>query len=273
MDAYDVQSESIHPKTNYPFINYANKPVMIYYFVDPFCCECWSIEKSIKKMTLTYGAFFNVRPIISHLFFSSDSCSDHRYPIDQMSAYQLSIGVKAATLQGNKAGRVFLRNVQDIIFLYGKIDSVDDVLLEAAARTPPLDINEFKKDLFSPSAEKAYKRDVELIQDMNVRHFPTLLFYSQYIEDHSVKISGLHSYETYDYVLKKMLQTNTDAARQKVPSLEVFLKNYKRVQTEEIAFIFELSIKDAETKLKKLQLQQKVNKVEHNGKSFWEFQD
>lgn len=270
MDAYDVQNNTPHPSTNYPFIKFINKPVMIYYFIDPICKECWTIEKSIKKLTMKYGAFFNVRPIISHLFGTPNSHCKNRFPMNQWDSYYISIGIKAAALQGNKAGRDFLRNIQELIFLYQTDESTEVVLYEAAFQAN-LDINEFKNDLFSPSALKAYQGDMHLIQEMEVEQFPTLVFFSQHIEDYSIKVSGLESYETYAYLLKKMIQSNTNT-KQRIPPLEIYLKSYRRVQTEEVAFIFEIPIKIAENKLKKLQLERKVKKVESNGKTFWEYQ-
>ena len=269
MDAYDIQNNTAHSSTNYPFVKFINKPVMIYYFIDPLCKECWTIEKSIKKLTMKYGAFFNVRPIISHFFSVPTSHCKDRFPMDQWNSYYISIGIKAAALQGNKASRDFLRNIQELIFIYQTIDSTEEVLYEAAIQAN-LDISEFKNDLFSPSALKAYQGDMRLIQEMEVNQFPTLVFFSQHIEDYSIKISGLQSYETYAYLLKKMLQSNTNT-KQKIPPLEIYLRNYKRVQTEEVAFIFDLTIIEAENKLKKLQLKQKVKKVESNGRTFWEY--
>jgi len=270
MDAYYVQSESTHTSTNYPFIKFINKPVMIYYFVDPFCYDCWSLEASIKKMTMKYGALFNVRPIISHLF-NEIRTSDRIVP-NHWDRYYVSLGIKAAALQGNKVGRDFLRNIQETIFLYDSSEDIESILFNAA-KYVGVDLNEFQDDFFASSTKNAYQGDMQLTQEMEVKQYPTLVFFSQYIEDYSIKISGLQSYETYTYILKKMLQSNTDTTKQNIPPLEIFLKNYSRVKVEEVAFIFDLSINDAEKKLKELQLNQKVKKMEVNGKIVWEYID
>ncbi|MEI3607845.1 DsbA family protein [Pseudogracilibacillus sp. SE30717A] len=270
MDAYDVQNETTHSSTIYPFIKFVNKPVLIYYFVDPFCYDCWSIENSLKKMTMNYGGFFNVRPIISHTFCAKMNRSKKRYLFEQSSRYYLSLGIKAAGLQGNKAGRDFLRNIQEELFLYQKSETADDIMYQAAIQSQ-LDINEFTTDLTSSTARNAYQRDIRLIEEMDVTYFPTFVFLSQYIDDYSVKVSGLHSYESYVYVLKTMLQTNLHTKQQNIPPLEIYLRNYKRVQAEEVAFIFDLSLREAEKQLKKLQLEQKVKRVVGNNKVYWEY--
>jgi len=270
MDTYYVQSEST-PRANYPSINFIHKPVMIYYFVNPVCELCWSIEVILKKMAIQYGSLFNIRPIISNIFTDSiNRCTTNRLQIWQGNNRSfLSVGIKAAALQGNKAGRDFLKHIQEAIFLYGTTNSIEDMLLKAAKHAN-LDMSEFQQDLFSPSARKAFQGDIQLIQEMDVNQFPTFVFFSQYIEDHSIKISGIHSYETYVYVLKNMVPT-IDHSMSTMPTIEKYLKKYIRVQTNEIAFIFNLTIKKAECKLKQLQLKQQVKKKEMNGKCFWEY--
>ncbi len=270
MDAYDVQNETTHSSTVYPFVKFTNKPVMIYYFVDPFCYDCWSIESSLKKMTMNYGAFFNIRPIISHTFNGKTNRLKKHSFLEQTSRYYLSLGIKAAGLQGNKAGRDFLRNIQEEIFLYQKFETAEDIMYQASSQSY-IDMNEFTKDLTSSTARKAYQRDIKLIEEMDVTHFPTLVFLSQYIDDYSVKVSGLHSFESYVYVLRTMLQTNPHPTQQNIPPLEIYLRNYKRVLTEEVAFIFDLPLKEAGKQLKKLQLERKVKRVNGNNQVYWEY--
>src|SRR5690625_2943604 len=168
MDAFYVQNESTQ-RTNYPFVKFINKPVMMYYFVDPFCEQCWSIDTIIKKMTMQYGALFNVRPIISNSFAAPNNRTVEQKRITQRSCKSLlSVGIKAAALQGNKAGRDFLRSIQDALFLYESKESVEEILFFAAEQAN-LDIHEFKKDLYSSSAKKAFQGDLRLIKEMDVK--------------------------------------------------------------------------------------------------------
>ncbi|MBB6453056.1 hypothetical protein HNQ94_001504 [Salirhabdus euzebyi] len=51
--------------SQYGFIDLLNKPVEIYVFIDPLCPECWSLEPILKKLTIEYGRFFKLRPIVS----------------------------------------------------------------------------------------------------------------------------------------------------------------------------------------------------------------
>src|SRR5690625_1474460 len=102
MVAYHVQNESINSNTTYPYIDLIYKPIMIYYFVDPFCQQCWNLEPLFKKMTMEYGVYFNVRPIIGHMFNDApnrvlelnnqETVSNYNH----LNKYYGSIGMKAA---------------------------------------------------------------------------------------------------------------------------------------------------------------------------------
>ncbi|MBO1002969.1 DsbA family protein [Pseudogracilibacillus auburnensis] len=275
MDAYHVHSESTRSNVNHPFINFFHKPIMIYYFVDPFCQQCWELERYMKKLTMEYGAFFNVRPIISHIYNESphrllDKKEENHiiHNGDHLNKYYGFISIKAAALQGNKAGRDFLRSVQEAIFLYNKNESIHDILAHSVENTN-LDIREFENDLLSSSAKKAYESDIQLMHEMDVNQYPTLVFFSQHNEEYSVKVSGLQTYDAYTFVLKKML--HFELTNFSKPTIEACFIQYGRLQTEEIAFIFDLSEKEAEKKLKQLQLMQKVKQVVINGILFWEY--
>ena len=36
------------------------KPIKIVYFTDPICSSCWGIEPQLRKLKLTYSAFFDI---------------------------------------------------------------------------------------------------------------------------------------------------------------------------------------------------------------------
>src|SRR5690625_5795794 len=68
MNAFLFNNKSTQTSSNYTPIDYINKPVIIYYFINPFCDTYWDIEPILKKLTMEYGAFCSIRPVISHLF-------------------------------------------------------------------------------------------------------------------------------------------------------------------------------------------------------------
>src|SRR5699024_4703398 len=127
------------------------------------------------------------------------------------------------------------------------------------AKKAGLDIDEFKSDLYSLPARKAFLCDMKIADEMNVNQLPTLVFFSQIVEDHTVKISGIQTYDTYVYILKKMLKK--DPFPTKKPPLEDFLKHYGMVSLKEVAIVYDWSLEEASLKLKQLKLMQIAKKV------------
>src|SRR5699024_12271540 len=98
--------------------------------------------------------------------------------------YTILLAMKAAALQGNKTCRDYLRHIQDYLFLYNDNTDVDAIIHKACNNTN-IDTHEFERDLYSVSAKKAYESDQKLVEEMEVQHFPALVFLSQHIEDYS----------------------------------------------------------------------------------------
>src|SRR5699024_3125898 len=192
MKAFFMNQPSSEKNVNYPPADYINKPIIIYYFIDPFCETGWDIEPILKKITMEYGAFCSIRPVVSH--------SSSHVKSKQINDVFTTKG-NYTILQGNKTGRDYLRHIQDYLFLYKDNTDVDAIIRKACNNTN-IDTHEFERDLYSVSAKKAYESDQKLVEEMEVQHFPTLVFLSQHIEDYSMKVSGVHHYETYTYILE-----------------------------------------------------------------------
>ncbi|WP_026571101.1 MULTISPECIES: ClpXP adapter SpxH family protein [Sediminibacillus] len=266
----------------YGFFDLLKKPVEIYVFVDPLCPECWSLEPSLKKLSIEYGRFFTIRPILSgHLtVLNKDkfdkpkklkdiwertasrtgmSCDGDLWLENPINLPWLaSIAIKAAELQGKKAGRNFLRKVQEKLFL-NKRDISDEATLVECAREVNLDVQEFTQDLYSNSAKKALQCDLKLTQEMEVEYIPTMVFFNESEEEGGLKVSGLYPYDIYVKVLKQMLQMDPPPAKK--PELEEFISYYGFVGNKEISVVYDWSKEKTEKEMKKLQLKQMVEKV------------
>lgn len=254
-----------------PLAHSSFKPIIIYFFVNPFCHDCWKMEPFIKKLTLEYGEHFILRPILSHLLDGTSIIVDNHKTLqnnENLNNYYLLIGIKAAALQGNKASRDFLQTMQEEFFQNDmKEIDVDDILLQCAKRAN-LDINEFYNDLRSSAAKKAYQCDINLFHEMSVDTYPTLVIHSQSVDDYNIKIEGVQPYDTYVHVLQNMLHEVITPAEK--PDLLNFLNDYGKVQAEEISFIYDHPIKVVNQGLKKLQLQQKVKQITINEHVYWD---
>lgn len=260
-----------YPNTSekYRNLKFRQKPIEIYVFIDPLCPKCWSLDAYLKKLSIEFGRFFTIRPIISNhlrIIDGNDSLTEHDESVTFFPSVTLAI--KAAELQGNNAGRAFLRKIQETFFLKAKNIYDINVLMHCAIEAK-LDITEFKRDLYSISAKKAFQSDIKITKEMRVKDTPTIVFFNQVAEDEGVKIVGLNSYDIYLLILKEMLQRDPIPAEK--PPLEDFLAYYEFVSNQEVALIFDYSFEEIERTMKRLQLKQKVKKVTENEETYWEY--
>lgn len=268
----------------YSFFDLAHKTIEIYVFIDPLCYECWSIEPYLKKLSIEFGRFFTIRPIISaplrsltteqkpakenHESHRENQSNDENVDQHHVSFPWVGLAIKAAELQGNNAGRTFLRKLQVKYFIKNKDISDKSVLIDCATESK-LDVQEFKNDLFSESAKRAFQCDLKLKKEMDVDETPTIVFFNQDIEDHGIKISGIHPYKIYVQILSEMLQQEPVPADK--PPLEDFLAYFNVVSTEDVSIVYDWNISEAERKLKKLQLKQVVKKISSGKNIFWKY--
>ncbi|MHA6251706.1 ClpXP adapter SpxH family protein [Oceanobacillus sp. CAU 1775] len=265
------------PKNYNSYMNYVKKPVEIYVFIDPFSEVCWSLQTFLKKLTMEYGRFFTFRTIVSNPLTvleneklnnksALEAIAENSATYDIDEPWLTSLAIKAAELQGKRAGKNFLNRIQESLFLEKKNISNLDTLLECASEAN-IDMQEFEKDIFSTSAKRAYECDMRLTNEMNVDYFPTIVFFNQMVEEHGIKVSGLYPYEIYEQVLSDALQY------QPIPStklpLEVFVNQYSIVSSKELAIIYDWPIERIKREMKKLQFKQKVEMISSDYGVYW----
>ncbi|WP_305792001.1 ClpXP adapter SpxH family protein [Halobacillus sp. Marseille-Q1614] len=287
-----LNSSNEQPGTSSGFFDLLKRPVEMYVFIDPLCPECWSLEPVIKKLTIEYGRFFTLRPILSGNLASLQKCSSGKpeklkkvwdntasrtgmccdgdvwieNPVS--SPLVTALAVKAAELQGKKAGMRFLRKIQEYVFLEKQDISNEEVLISCAEKSR-LDVSEFKKDLHSESAQKALQCDIKLTREMDVDSAPSIVLFNESEEDAGLKITGSYSYDVYVKVLKEMLQKDPKPAKK--PSLEDFLNHYKFVANKEVAVVYDWTEQQARREMGKLVLKQKAREVPVKHGAFWEY--
>src|SRR5699024_4740872 len=58
-------SGDTYTSETYSYVDVMQKPVEIYVFIDLLCPECWSLESYLRKISVEYGRYFTLRPILS----------------------------------------------------------------------------------------------------------------------------------------------------------------------------------------------------------------
>ncbi|WNS76878.1 ClpXP adapter SpxH family protein [Bacillus sp. DTU_2020_1000418_1_SI_GHA_SEK_038] len=268
------------------------KPLELYMFIDPLCPECWALEPILKKLMIEYGRYFSIKHVISGRLATLNigrkqtyesmaelwektasrtgmSCDGNLWFENPISSPHLaSVAIKAAELQGRRAGIRFLRKLQEVLFLQKQNVSSLDVLRECA-ESVGLDVPEFISDIHSDSAAKAFQCDLKITAEMDVHEIPTLVFFNENIEDEGIKITGYYPYEVYEQILEEMLLDKPE--RSAPPPLEVFLKYFKFVASKEIAVVYNMTINEVDREMKKLQLKQIVEQIPVKYGMFWKF--
>lgn len=271
----------------YDLIDFIQKPIEIYVFIDPLSPECWSLEPYLKKLIIEYGQYFTIRQIMSgHLKPLSKKKSDKLLYLKDIredtatytkkirnkerttTSQWLALAIKAAELQGMNAGKLFLRKVQEHLFLKDENVFDEDIIIHCAKESN-LDIQEFKTDHYSIFAKRALICDLSLTREMDVDYTPTVVFFNQIAEEQGVKIAGIYSYDIYVLILQEMLQKKPLPAKK--PSLESFLESYGVVSNQEVSIIYDWTPDKADRKMKKLQIKQKVKRMLVKNEVFWKY--
>lgn len=270
------------------------KPLEIYMFIDPLCPECWALEPISKKLQIEYGRYFSLKHVLSGKLAnlnlskkksyeslaemwektasrSGMSCDGSLWletPVD--APYHVSLALKAAELQGRRAGIRFLRKVQELLFLEKQnISNLE--ILKACAESVGLDVEEFAKDMHSETASKAFQNDLQITTEMDVHEIPTLVFFNENVEDEGIKITGSYPYDVYVQILEEML--TEVPVKSSPPPLETFLKLYRFVASKEIAVVYNMTVSQIERELKKLVLKQVVEQIPAKYGTFWRYID
>lgn len=268
------------------------KPIEAFLFIDPLCSDCWTIEPYIIKLLLEYGDYFSLRYILTgkaetatsnpHTwnkpanirFVWEKTSSLHGFSCDgkrtlyhsESSPYICSFAVKAAELQGRKAGAIFLRKLREHFFLH-TIEVPDNDQLLTVAKSSGIDVTEFMHDLHSPSAARAFQCDLKFTNEMHITEIPSIVFFQTNSDAEGIKVAGVYSYPVYVQVLKEMM--NNQLVAKPLPSFEKTIERFEFLTTDEIAFIYDLTHTEAEIELKKLQLKRKVKQYSCERDVYW----
>ena len=249
-----------------------HKPVELYIFIDPLCPKAFAMKGILHKLQLQYEHYFTWRYVLSTELSALNSltnrlkgcCSGDE--LDITHPVLPSIAIKAAELQGKRAGSRYLTKLQQYAALKTKNVNSHSTLLEIAEEVG-LDMNEFAIDFGSKEAARAFQCDLYITREMDVDEVPSIVFFNECIEDEGLKVSGSYQYEVYEHILQEMI--GEELVSQPIPSIEDVFKRYELLTTKEIAEIFSLDYAVAERELKKRMLQQKIERITKDDMTVW----
>ncbi|MCU9612433.1 DsbA family protein [Caldibacillus lycopersici] len=275
------------------FANNENKPLELYLFIDPLCTDCWSLEPIIKKLQIEFGHYFTLTYVLAGKLTrlnqlttktrnckstskSTDKtisrecidCNDILTEVNLSSPFLASISIKAAELQGRRAGVRFLRKLQEYLF-FKNMNITEVHTLINCAKEADLDVEEFIKDIHSVSTSHAFQCDLKITNEMDVTEIPTIVFFNNNVEEAGIKVAGVNPYEIYIEIMSEIL--GKKPLKHPLPPLLSFIQHYHFLTTDEIAFVYNWSPLQVEMEMKKLMLRQEVDKIKSSYGTFWCF--
>lgn len=258
---------------NHTPLSSLSKPIELYVFMDLLSPGSWELQSLIRQLQVKYGHYFSLRFVLSTELNSLNtacqrinSCESHEELVDVSHPVLPSIAVKAAELQGKKAGYRFLLKLQEYALINTKNVCQCSTLQEIAQETG-LDLEEFQSDFLSMEASRAFQSDLCITREMEVDEVPSFVFFNENIEDEGLKVSGTYSLEVYEKILEELLDEKLVC--QQPPSVDDLFHCYHTLTTKEVAAIYHISLNTAECELKKKMLQQKVDRVNGDEFSIW----
>lgn len=230
------------------------------------------MQAMLRKLQLEYEHYFTLRYVLSTQLTNLNCLSNRIKDCDTSTELDIahpvlpSIAIKAAELQGKKAGFRYLTKIQQQAALGTRNINSRATLIDLAKETH-LDMEEFIADFGSKEATRAFQCDLHITHEMEVDEVPSIVFFNECIEDEGLKVSGLYSYDVYEHILQQLI--SEELIPQPIPALDELFNRYSAMTTAEVAEIYSIDEQMAERELKKRMLQQKVERLMSDDLTLW----
>jgi len=266
------------------------KPIKILYFTDPICSSCWIIQPILRKLKLEYDNSIEIFYKMGGLLPSwknydkgiikkpSDAAkhweemsSLHNTPLDGdiwledplQSSYPPSIAFKAAQMQNNNKAVLFLRRLKEMLFLEKKNISKWE-FVQNAALSCGLDSALLLKNM-QYEAKKLFEEDLELSKKLNIRVFPTLIFFDGNLKKHFIE--GAQPYEKFEKIIDDLLPS-LKKKNSEIKPIDLF-SQFNNMTEKEFAFLSNLKIEESNKILLELYKEGKIDKYESKNGTIW----
>jgi 2-polyprenyl-6-methoxyphenol hydroxylase-like FAD-dependent oxidoreductase/predicted DsbA family dithiol-disulfide isomerase len=260
-------------KVTLPLITQLNqkeieKPVIqLLYFTDPVCSTCWLVQPQLRKLSLRYSKYFEIKYHMGGLLPSwqgynsgkiknpndaaehwKEMAEKYNMPISPnvwlesplSSSFPPSIAIKAAQLQNKIKAFHFHRRIKELLFFESKNITDIDLLIETAMEVG-LDRERLIDDIGKMALVK-FEEDLEYAIELNVRVLPTFIFSNQ--QNESIILSGYQEFETLENAILNLYPAAKKDKTIRKP-LELF-QIYQSMTTHEFTYLMDLEKKEAE---------------------------
>ncbi|MEK4714124.1 MULTISPECIES: DsbA family protein [Sporosarcina] len=245
------------------------KKVDLYYVTDPICSHCWALEPVLRKFEAQYGQYVNMHTLMGGLLENWNGFADtanginspadvaehwrevgehSRMPIDGTlwhdnpieSSFIPSRVFKVIHKQSPEIANIFLRRAREALFAFNQNIAQDDILIDLVNKVGLSGV-EIVKQSKLPEAETSLQEDFQLVHQLGVRGFPTIVMLNE--EKKGVKIVGARALEQYTEALQQMLPGEILQPKQQ-SSLQSLIQQEKLLFSREIEEFYAIKEQD-----------------------------
>lgn len=175
----------------------------LFLFVNPLGTYCYRCENELLKFVRNsefkvhyhFLTFHNLQTVNQYMKNQKLPVTDLDLRNDiYMKIYDAALSYKAALLQGKRLGHQFLIELQQQIHQHKRAYSDD--LLEEILNKVEIDKKMFYEDKSSSAVKKAYDRDLQIAQEMNVTHTPSLVIFDNSNQSYGLLLASSITAET-----------------------------------------------------------------------------
>ena len=266
------------------------KVVTITYFTDPICSTCWIIQPLLRKLKLEYDEHIELEYRMGGLLPTWENydkgiikkpadAAQHweevsartEMPLDGdvwledplHSSYPPSIAFKAAQIQDNDKAVLFLRRLQELVFL-DKKNITKWEYIEHAALNSGLDSARLLLDM-PKRGRLQFQEDLALAKKLNVSVFPTLFF--SVSPENFVILKGFQPYEKFEEVLLELIPEIKKSSFHANP--ESLFAQFHNMTEKEFAFLSNNTRTESASMLQRLESEGKIEKKESKNGMIW----
>lgn len=236
--------------------------IEIYSFFDPFNTDCFKLSAIISKLRIEYNQYIRIRHILNPSLKVLTKCQAQ----STSDFDNIALAYKAAELQGRLRAERFIHLMQNEII--PKKDIITEEMICDCIINAGLDYNEFKEDLQKSKLTESLKIDLHIAREMEIEQAPSLVFFNEDVHEEGLKVEGLYPYHIYTYIINELMGTPIE--KNLPPKIEHYIQKKQLVTMEELLTIYEWPEKLMTKELKKLALQQKVEKLQYPEGDFWQ---
>ena len=247
------------------------KKVNLLYFTDPICSTYWLMQPQLRKLIIQFSDYLEIDYCMGGLLPSWENypgkmikskedaytyweslSTDFAMPINPdvwksdplMSSFTPSIAFKAAQIQNREKAIVFLRRLNEQLFVKGN-NICNNAIIVNEAYESGLDVARLLRDL-KEKAKILFEEDIKLAGELLVKSMPTFIFTDRF--NNSVILKGIQSFEAFEKVIKSFVPEVETLKKQTLNSI---FDKYNSLTSIEYAFLRDLSLDEAEKELEK----------------------